>query len=228
MAEFEKLVQKRYVGPLTELVLRLKSTDINKKISSVFLYGSVAKKEAKETSDIDIMIILDYNQKLTNPDNNLLEEIRDRIYEKYKIKIHFEHEIFPLISVQGTKRWKKHDWLIREVFKEGILVYSNTILATPSKFFGLKEYDLFVYDLTPISKSKAVTLSRKLNGFIQKKIVNGKVKEYSNKGIIETVGGKKLGKGTMLIPKDSSPLIVKFFEEFEVVPKITTVFLIEE
>ncbi len=202
------------------LVSELKASKLNKDIISAFLYGSFAKGEPSEKSDIDLALFVE--DKLTKEKKALLFETKNNLEGKTHRDVHLQ-----LLSYAEAAKGK-NAFLVRDIISHGRLLYANKPLALGEKFFGLKEYDLFVYDFTNISKSKAVTLSRKLNGFTQKKAVKGEVKEYRNKGIIKMIGGKKLGDGVMLIPKASSPLIVRLFEEFNVTPKVTTVFLIEE
>ena len=184
------------------------------------MYGSFAKGKPTEKSDIDLALFIEDN--LTKEKKTLLFEAKNYLEKKTHRDIHLQ-----LLSYAEIAKGK-NAFLVRDIVSHGKLLYANKPLALGGKFLGLKEYDLFVYDFSTMPKSRAVTLSRKLNGFTQKKVVNGKVKEYRNKGVIETIGGEKLGKGTMLIPKESSPLIVKLFEDFNAIPKITAVFLIEE
>ena len=49
-------IQKRYLGPVLEFV-NVALEKYGEKIESIILFGSVARGEAKEDSDIDILIV---------------------------------------------------------------------------------------------------------------------------------------------------------------------------
>lgn len=227
MAEIKKLSKlqpefREIVEKLDFIIYELQEEFSKKKNPFMaFLYGSVEQGNATDKSDIDIYIL--FLEK--RPSTNQLKYIGDKLNKVVTSsgkKLHIEYDFPPKLNKSLARSAATGMWL-----GSGSPFQSLKELKDITFDLGLVEYDLFVCDFTKITKSKAVTISKKLNGFEQKKIVSGKIKTYVNKGIVETIGGKKISKGVFLIPKKSSQLIAKLFEEYGVVPKVTIVFLIE-
>jgi len=106
-------IQKRYQKAADEFARRALEK-YRDKIDSIILFGSVARGEAREDSDIDILVIGDVS----------LEELVDL---SFPILLKYEE----LVSVKDMK--KKHfEFLIREkysfvrnILKEGVVLYER-------------------------------------------------------------------------------------------------------
>jgi hypothetical protein len=109
----EKIIQERYRKPVDEFV-RKALERYEKKIDSIILFGSVARGEGKEDSDVDILVVGDVS----------LDELVN-----VSFPILLEHG--KLISAKNMKR-EHFDFLVREgysfarnILREGITLYEG-------------------------------------------------------------------------------------------------------
>jgi len=105
---FEK--ESEAVKSLTEFLKK----NLNGKVISVILFGSIAKKEEKAISDIDMLFVID------NRSNT--QKIEREILEKNPEIIHlFGNPISPLVMTisEFISKFKKKDRLLGEILKEG-------------------------------------------------------------------------------------------------------------
>ena len=106
-------IQKGYQKAVDEFARRALEK-YRDKIDSIILFGSVARREAREDSDIDILVIGDVS----------LEELVDL---SFPILLKYEE----LVSVRDMKK-KYFEFLIREkysfvrnILKEGVVLYER-------------------------------------------------------------------------------------------------------
>jgi predicted nucleotidyltransferase len=93
---------ERYENTLNELRKGLLEK-LKDRIKSIVLYGSVARKEASEESDVDIFVVL--------KDNSLYRKVSDIAY-KVDLKNELQHQYFgrPLKSSLNTPYMAHHYW----------------------------------------------------------------------------------------------------------------------
>ena len=129
---------------------KLKDMD---KLDAIVLFGSYARGEEDKSSDIDLLIVLDSNQ----PKKYLKEVIR-RIGEVDK-----EGKISPRLT-----NLRDYDpSFFQNVLREGRLLFGA--LVVDNKRLALKPYRLVNYDLSKLSNSKKVRISRRVYGYTSKK-----------------------------------------------------------
>ena len=160
-------------------------------VSSIILFGSVARNTFDKESDIDIFIETD--KKNENKIKNLLE-----LYKKTK-----EYEKFKLDGIENEisiKCGKLNEWkdLKRSIISSGIVLYGN-YQGKPEK---LKHKLLFLLDVKALERAKKIKVWRKIYGYKQK--VGKKV--YVSKGLAE----KKLGRGVFLISNENLQEIMDY------------------
>ena len=88
------------------------------KLDRIILYGSYARGDNTEESDIDIMILL-------NCDRDELEELRDRTYEMAN-DISLDEDVFLSILLRDKKHFQENqDFLpfYQNVVRDGVPVY---------------------------------------------------------------------------------------------------------
>ena len=90
------------------------------KLVKVILYGSYARGDYNEDSDVDVMVLLDI-------DNNLLRKETKGIFDvTYDLNLERDTYIVPIIK--GKKffnRWQNISPLFRNIKKEGIILYDQ-------------------------------------------------------------------------------------------------------
>ncbi|HEY8110331.1 MAG TPA: nucleotidyltransferase domain-containing protein [Candidatus Nitrosotenuis sp.] len=97
---------------LQEVIMILKKNLNSKKIISAVIFGSVARREEKEDSDIDLLIISnDYDQAI---------ESVSRIAEE--ISLMFHTKVSHVIFSEKQLRSKKNSDLIRSIIKDHVLI----------------------------------------------------------------------------------------------------------
>ena len=161
-------------------------------VEEIILFGSVARGEAGKESDIDLF----FNIK-TGKDKSIKKIIKRELEKFYKSKI---AEIWNLkgiknpinIEVGNLDKWK----LKRSIISDGIVLYGR-YKEMPEKTKGFT-----FFQLKPI---KNITKRNR----VLRKLFGRKEENYSFKGIIEEIKGKKLSPMSFLVPLEKSQEIIK-------------------
>jgi predicted nucleotidyltransferase len=110
-------IQNRYRKPVAEFVRRVLE-NYKDKIDSIILFGSVARGEAREDSDVDILVVV------KERDINDMKEIYGIAFEvtmehsqAISLKIYAINEVVHRIEIAAP--------FIKEVLKEGVPVYGE-------------------------------------------------------------------------------------------------------
>ena len=150
-----------------------------KGIRRIILYGSVARNEFDEGSDIDLFFDCGNEAETKKLVSRALAKFyASQEWGKWKLK-GITNEIQPMVG--SLEEWD----LKQSAEKEGVQLYSST--AAPH----LMKYYLFSFSaLTPLSRRNRVI--RRLFGR----------KGYNQAGIVERYGGSKITPRSFLIPQD--------------------------
>lgn len=103
------------------IILKNYHDDVKKIFGSalykVILYGSYARGDFKQDSDIDIMILAD-----VHPEE--VSKYADKVYDiTYDYEMQYDMEINPVVqSIQTYEKWKKTYPFFMSIEKEGIAV----------------------------------------------------------------------------------------------------------
>lgn len=89
-------------------------------VSSVILFGSVARKEEDYSSDFDLCIVYANNK---NKIENIVSELRDKLFDDYKVTL----APFYITETDFKKRAKKNLSPVNNIIKEGILLAGKPI-----------------------------------------------------------------------------------------------------
>lgn len=102
-------------------ILEMYKAEINKigesHIAKIILYGSYARGDFNQNSDIDIMI-------LVNNQENEISDYEEKIYDMtYDFNCKYGTEIMPIVkSVGQFEYWKKAYMFYKNVDEEGVLI----------------------------------------------------------------------------------------------------------
>lgn len=157
----------------------------------IILFGSVARNEADKDSDIDLF----FNVKLG--EEKLKEVLKKELERFYKTKI---AEIWRLKGIKNTvkievgnlDKWK----LKRSIISDGIVLYGKC-KSMPEKTEGF-----VFFNLKPI---KDITKRNR----ILRRLFGRKEKNYSTKGIVEEINGKRLSAISFIVPIEKTQEILK-------------------
>lgn len=162
-------------------------------VKEIILFGSAARGEAGKESDIDLFFDVEKKE-----DEEKIEKIiKEELKKFYKSKI-AETWILkgiknPInINVGKIEEWK----LKRSIISEGISLYGK-YKEIPKNMKGF-----VLFNMTPI---KNIT---KRNRIIRE-LFGRKEKNYSKKGIVGEINGKKLSASSFVIPKEHTDKILK-------------------
>lgn len=193
----------------------LEDEDIKKKIRRVILFGSFATGDFDEDSDIDIFIDFQEDADLKKLEN-LVKNSEKRFYSISSRKWELMGINFPVSSILGNLEDQKWKELKEEIISTGITLYGK-FEELPK---NLKHYHLFNYTLTRLEQGKKMKLLRILFGYA---IISRK--EYRQTGLLEEIGGKKLGPNTILVTIEKSREVQKIFNSFGITPEIREVWI---
>ena len=166
-------------------------------VKSIILFGSVAKNNFDNESDIDIFVECD---KKDEKKISIILELYKKTEEYEKLKL---DGVKNEISIKSGRlgEWKN---LKRSIIFGGIVLYGS-YYGTPDK---LNHKLLFLLNLKGISRTTKIKIWRSLYGYKQK--VGKKV--YISKGKVE----KKLGRGAFLVPIQDSQEVISYLKRNKV------------
>ena len=175
----------------SELIEEIKK--ISKKYSetkSVIVFGSVARDQAVKESDLDVCIVLRNEDIRDNISNEILD-----LEEKYDKNINL---VFTDSSFRALDRQ-----FIETILREGITIYGKTPNVSIQQL-ELEPYEIIKFDLSNLDQSKKMKIKRLLYGIKTKKKYKGKIYTNKQEGLVEKLGGLRIGIASILIPEKKS------------------------
>lgn len=183
----------------------------NQTIRTTILFGSVARGQAGEESDVDICIILKNDSKKKSIQNQLLS-----LEKKYDTNIN---------TIFTTPKFEKLDrQFIETILREG-KVLSGMLPEISIQRLELEPYEIIKYNLSSLSHSEKMKIKRLLYGITTKKTYNGKTYENKQKGKVEEFGGIRIGIASILIPEKMSWQIESLLKKNKVSLRKITIWL---
>ena len=160
-------------------------------VEEIILFGSVARGEATEKSDVDLFFNTKENEKSIKEiiSRELKKFYKSRVYETFYLK-----GIKNPISIEAGNldEWK----LKRSITSDGIVLYGK-YKKSPEK--GKAFVLLFIKPIKNITKGNRII----------RRLFGRKEKSYSNEGIIKEIGGKRLNSTTFLVPSQKVSEVLK-------------------
>src|SRR3989344_966233 len=179
--------------------LALKVADIDR----ILLFGSVARGDFDEKYDVDLFVDSRVKWIDKRIDNILKDYYKTRKYKEWQLKGIAKD--FSVISGNlEADEWKN---LKRAILTDGIILYGRFTGESDK----LQQYTLFSFENIKPDK-KRVSIFRGLFGFKAGK------KEYL--GLVEKIGGIRIGKGSVLVSALKSNELKKYLHEKKVNVKI--------
>ena len=165
-------------------------------LECILLYGSFARGEEDNRSDIDLMLVFDSEKPKRH-----ISEVMKVVSE---LKPH--REIRPVLT-------NLHDYdpsFFLNVFREGKLLWGRVMISGEGLL--LRPFILISYDLTSVSPAKKVKISRFVHGYRSTKVIEGAKKTYNYTGVAEKFGVRIISKGTLLVPEQNKKEILGFLD----------------
>jgi len=169
-------------------------------IKDIILFGSVARDEDDENSDIDLFININEKKDEQKIEDKLKKEIpkfyKSKIAEPFVLR-GIKNEI--KIHVGILDEWK----LKRSIISDGITLYGKY------KELPKKQKHLMLFTFDPI---KNITKRNK----ITRLLFGRKEKGYLKSGLLEQFEGKKLSPTCFIVPIEHSKGVIKIFSREKV------------
>ncbi len=186
-----------FVSFLTERI------DINN-IKRIILFGSVARDEASNKSDIDLFIDIIGSQKSIEKEiKKIIEEfLKSSRYQNYWLLKDIKNEIKPIIG--KLDEWEE---LKNSIISNGVMLYGK-FEEMPKK--AIHKTLLSWENIKP--ESKRVLLSKRMFGY--------KKNKKSYKGLVQNYNGERIGKGLIAVPSANTKIFLKLFRDMKITVKI--------
>jgi len=175
----------------------LVDSTIGKHLNKILLFGSVARGDFTDESDIDLFIDIDEKYEKDVEKQLLLFE-QSQMYKLWQMKGIVHHFSLKLGILD---QWK----LKREIISSGILLYGKYNALPDSAHYLL----LVKINIGKRHVAEQMQIWRKLYGYTQK--VGKKI--YNSAGLIEKSGGRKLANTLFLVPMEKRQNILQFLRE---------------
>ncbi|MEW5896256.1 MAG: nucleotidyltransferase domain-containing protein [Nanoarchaeota archaeon] len=180
----------------------IQNIDDKEKINSVLLFGSTAREDFSEESDIDIFI---------DTKNKEMEKVAEEILSKFQRSIKYTKywKLLGIANEISLKTGELEKWELKEsIISDGIVLYGKYLPMTKME---AKPYVIFELKIKGNRRDK-IRIWRKIYGYTQK--VNEK--SYESRGLVREYDGKKIGKATFIIPLEHIQRMAKYLSQNKV------------
>ncbi len=200
----------------TFVSLLLEKEVILEQVSQIIVFGSVARGDFDETSDLDLFIDIKNLGKKKFVETTVKETlvqfeiVAENTWSLRNIRV-------PLKTICGSlhePQWKN---LNNELIGTGIVLYGRYAVAPD----GLSQYCLVHYSLSQLSQKKKMLLLRTLYGCCTTK----SKKKYESPGIISSLNAKKIGANQLLVSIADLKKITDLLKQFKLPFSIQEVWL---
>jgi hypothetical protein len=176
-------------------------------VIGIILFGSFARGEADEGSDIDLLVLFENEKKMRENEWEVTRRIPSHIFAQS-------------ICVCPSTLRRMNPVFVQSVFKEGIILYLRYPWVLPSRLANTVESLLVTYSLKGLSQHAKQRVDYKLFGKT--------IGEHRYPGLVEKCGGKRLGRGCFLIPKENAKAVLNFLTEHNIKHEFLDVYVIDE
>ncbi len=184
-----------------ELLEDLRIVGKEKDVKCIIVFGSVARGETDERSDVDVCIIM-------NRINDLSEEqISNKI-------LNLEKKYNKNIQVIFTdKKFEKIDRnLLENILSEGLLL-AGEIPPISLQKLELQPFAIIKYDLSGLAHAQKMAIKRELYGQTTFRKHKGKTYKSEKKGLVDKLGAERIGIASLMVNERSAKIIENFLEE---------------
>ena len=158
-------------------------------VRAAVVFGSVARDQATEDSDMDLLVV----PRSRRDEDAILGEVR-------RVEAESEVRIAAILASPSLRELERQ-------FLDSILREGKPIVGRMPKV-GVRELDLepmrlVAFDLRDLPQRGKVRLERELFGLTTRKRYKGKEYVRQVRGKLDAWDGRKIGRGTLLVPERS-------------------------
>jgi len=178
-------------------------------LEAIILFGSLARGQADERSDIDLLLIFSHPKP-----EGFLEQVTGIINE-----VNPHREVRPVLSnLQDYDRDFLHNAL-----REGKTLFGKVVVS--SDMLGLRPYRAFSYSLVGNTPKEKQAIHRLIYGYRVKTVKGGKVYVSKKEGMVDRGDIKILGRGVIAVPEEEAARLEETLKRFHVQYTTTKIFL---
>jgi len=196
------MIQESLWPVISEILPRLARIP---KLTAAILYGSAARGELTEGSDIDLMLVFDVPH---NPETGGELEAAHRILGEIRTERRLQ------VVATNLRQALDPDFL-DNVSREGLIIYGKPLIFTIENL-QLRPYVIYTYSVEGLPQTKKTMLQRALRGYKVVRKLRGKIYKSEKNGLLETLQAKKLGKGAIMVPQENSKALEKLFTQHNI------------
>jgi len=160
-------------------------------VSSALVYGSVAVGTAGPDSDLDLLVVA--------PRDGHTELARDL----FRFGARHDVTVSPYL-VERAELETLDPQFLESVTRDGVAIKGRALDPSIQQL-RVQPYELVTLQLDRLPHGEKVALSRDLYGYESVRKYKRQTYRSRKEGFVEKVGGRKLGRGTVLIPSRAWP-----------------------
>ena len=132
-----------------------------------------------------------------------------------KVVGRYEREVkkplsFTVVSMDELAEYEPSE--LDKILSEGIQVMGS--MEKQAILNGIKQpHVLIIYDLSDLRARERVALRKELFGVEEVKVVGSSVYKTTRDGLIEKVGGARIGRDSLVVPRDKADEVIAFLEK---------------
>ncbi len=179
-------------------------------VRGVVLFGSAATGALDAESDIDVFVdaradAVKRVQASVVAADKRFSAVSERVWDPVGAR----WPIAPLVGDLTEARW---DELRSELSSTGIVLYGKFEAGAP----GAGHWVLYTFQLRKLTQTDAMRFRRRLFGHV----IQSRGKRYARPGLLERIGGARVGTKAVLVPVEKARELRKLFTEFKVTPQV--------
>ena len=196
--------QSEILSYVYDFVSHLFESPVNKVITRIILFGSAARGNMMEESDVDLFVDAPLS-KVADVEKAVVREINK--FEMHAEKTwHVRGINSPLKVIVGDLHDKRWSSLRDEILSYGRLLY-GTYTEMPD---APRHHVIVSYQLHKLAQKNKMALLRELFGYTSKK-----KKIYKKQGMLESTGGSRVGINAVIVTADRIAAFKAFFKKYK-------------
>lgn len=176
---------------IEEAIVALRRDIPRTAVRAVVLFGSAARGEARKDSDVDILIL----PKTPRAGEHVLAIVRE-IENRIPVRISTVVSHSPSLNDLELQ-------FLESILRQGVALVGKMPQIGVSQL-DLEPVRLLTLDLTGMGQRQKVSLERRLFGYSTHKTAGKRTYHSRSAGLIGAWGGRRLGRGLVLIPEKAA------------------------